>query len=131
MKKFLSSRSNSQLSIFASSSFFLFLLLSSTVLFQNCGGFTPLSVSNLASSIPQSGPAAHLTWDVKPGEQDSFSVEASLDTANFVEILKTDGNTGAAIIYGLSKNQVYYFRVRAINQAGASNYSTIITAKVP
>jgi predicted phage tail protein len=69
-----------------------------------------------------------LTWDDESDDEAGFIVEISLDGKNWKAIGAVGAGSTAARVYGLLRNHVYRFRVRAINDAGetsdASNAAT-------
>lgn len=69
-----------------------------------------------------------LTWVDESDDEAGFVVEISLDGKSWKAIGAVRAGSTAARVYGLHRNKVYHFRVRAINDAGetsdASNAST-------
>lgn len=77
------------------------------------------------------GPSLTLTWTDNSANEDGFRIERSIDGEEFVEI----GTVAADIIsytdVNLQPGRTYAYRVRAYNDAGASEYSNTATRTLP
>ena len=73
-----------------------------------------------------------ITWIDAPYNEDGYEIERSLDGINFsvLETLNTP-NVTTYIDESVSDNNDYYYRLRAFNQFGYSNYSDTVTVSVP
>ena len=76
-----------------------------------------------------------LTWRDMSDNEEGFEVEESIGSASdFFLVTTTAASIISENISELQTNQEYYFRVRAINQYGASEYSNnarVVTSEVP
>jgi phosphatidylinositol-3-phosphatase len=98
--------------------------------------------SNEASATPNAPPAApsnlaatavsksqiSLTWTNNDASATSISIERSTDRTRFTQVATIGGSVSSYLDTGLAKNKKYYYRVRAINGAGASAYSNTASA---
>ncbi len=89
--------------------------------------FAPAAApTNLAaSSIGRT--SLTLTWTDNSTNETGYEVERSTAGGAFTRIASLGANTTARTVTGLSSVTTYSFRVRAINQSGASAYSNTIT----
>lgn len=73
-----------------------------------------------------------LRWNAGTGQDsnfDHYSIERSLDGTNYNELAQTVSNT-SYIDSGLSEQTLYYYRVRAVDNAGkGSAYSSAVSAR--
>jgi hypothetical protein len=69
-----------------------------------------------------------LAWDAGDCNRDGFKIEQSIDGEHFTEV----GSVGATVTSyratGLARGTTYYYRVRAYNNAGESDYSNTASA---
>ena len=108
--------------------------------FQNCAKFeaSSLSLSSVDPSPPtkKAGPHLTLSWSTDPlSQQDSFVVEKSSDGVAYSS-LKTVSSSATSVSIdpaadGIVLGQKYYFRIKAVNSAGESLFSKIVSATVP
>jgi hypothetical protein len=87
----------------------------------------PNNPSNLTAAVVSSS-QINLTWADNSSDETGFKVERSADNNTFTEIATTAANAMAYSSTGLSANTTYYYRIRATNANGNSNYSNVISA---
>jgi peptidoglycan hydrolase-like protein with peptidoglycan-binding domain len=90
------------------------------------GATVPTAPSNFTTSTVSSTYAS-FTWDDNSDDEDKFIFDyiASTDIADFPGTVDDiDANAEAATTPGLTPNQVYTFRIAAVNTAGTSTYAT-------
>lgn len=80
------------------------------------------------STVAVSSSQINLNWTDNSTNEDKFIVERSLDSANFTEIGTVVSGINVFGNIGLSPSTRYYYRVKAANSAGDSNYSNIADA---
>ncbi len=71
----------------------------------------------------------NLAWTDASALEDGFRIERSANGSTWTQIGTVGRNVSAYASTGLSANKLYYFRVRAYNVAGASVYSSIVSAR--
>ncbi len=87
----------------------------------------PLAPTSLtAKTISKS--QISLNWQDSSNNEDSFRIERSRDGISFSEIATVGSNSTAYLSINLKSSTTYYFRIRAVNKAGTSPYSTIVKA---
>jgi len=98
--------------------------------------------SNEASATPNTLPTApnnltatavsksriDLTWTNNDSSATSVSIERSTNGTHFAQTATVGGAASSYSDTGLVKNKKYYYRVRAVNSAGASDYSNVASA---
>lgn len=89
--------------------------------------FLPASPGSLKAQRKTSAEVI-LTWSDESDNETGFVVERSSDGNNFAEIQTIDANSSGFTDSGLEATQRYYYRVKAINAAGASDYSLVAEA---
>jgi hypothetical protein len=67
-----------------------------------------------------------LSWSVTSPDQDGFSIERSTDGATFTVLATTTAFSRSYINSGLSSG-TYYYKIRAYNGLGFSQYATTVT----
>jgi hypothetical protein len=88
----------------------------------------PAAPSNFIAT-PVSSTQVNVSWSDNSNNEDSFLVEGSVDGVNFTpHVLANAGATSASII-GLQPQQSYIFRVRAVNNIGASAPSNLASTR--
>lgn len=65
-----------------------------------------------------------LTWTDNASTETGFKIEQSADGSTYTQIDTTTANIATYSITSLTCNTLYYFRVRAFNTGGNSDYST-------
>lgn len=88
----------------------------------------PLAPTNLTGQA--SSTIAVLNWTDNSSNEDTFRVEQSTDNLNFSEIGSTNLNIHNYYVYSLTPG-TYYFRVRARNIIGDSDYTNTATVVMP
>lgn len=87
----------------------------------------PNAPSNLAATAT-SDTQIDLSWSDNSSNETTFRVERSTDGSSFSEIGHTAANIVAYSDTGLTSGRTYYYRVRARNSAGDSDYSNTANA---
>jgi RHS repeat-associated protein len=87
----------------------------------------PAAPSNL-SATAVSGSQINLVWSDNSDNEENFIIEQSLDGTTFSQIASKDPNTTTASITGLMPATTYIFRVKSVNSAGPSAWSTTANA---
>ena len=90
------------------------------------GGTSPSTPSNL-SAISISSSQINLTWVDNSDNEDGFKIERKLIGGTYAEIKIVPANTTTYSDTGLKSNTTYYYRVRAYNSYGNSNYSNEVS----
>ncbi len=88
---------------------------------------TPIAPSGL-NSVSNSASTISLSWSDNSDNETRFTVERSTDGASFTEIANLGSGTISYTDSGLDAETTYYYRVRASNSAGASDYSNVSSA---
>lgn len=85
---------------------------------------TPVPPSNLSSSAISSSQVA-LSWNDNSNNETEFRIERKRTASgSWSQIASLGSNVRTYSDSGLSSNTIYFYRVRAANQAGVSGYST-------
>jgi hypothetical protein len=88
----------------------------------------PTAPSNLAASTI-SRSQINLTWKDKSTDETGFAIERSLNALSFTLVATVPANTTQFSDTGLAANRLYYYRVRAYNNAGSSSYTPIVSKR--
>ncbi|MEN8203319.1 MAG: fibronectin type III domain-containing protein [Bacteroidota bacterium] len=95
------------------------------------------SLSSYLNSVPASpdgliaggasGSSIQLSWNDRSANETGFEIERSVspDPGSFTLIHTTGANVSSYTNTGLEENTQYYYRVRAVNSAGPSLYTSI------
>ncbi|AYQ35577.1 fibronectin type III domain-containing protein [Runella sp. SP2] len=70
----------------------------------------------------------NLSWTDNASDETGFEIERSTDGTNFAKIADVGVNTTTYSNTGLVSNTRYWYRVRAVNSAGASSYTNVADA---
>lgn len=87
----------------------------------------PAAPSNLTAAAASST-QINLAWTDNSGNEDGFYIERSPNGTTYTQIASVGSNTTAYSSSGLTASTTYYYRVRAFNSIGASNYTTAASA---
>lgn len=90
----------------------------------------PNAPTNL-SAVAVSSSQIRLSWSDNSNNENAFKVYRSPDGVTFIEVAKPGPNMTTYTDPALTSNTVYYYRVRASNEAGSSAYTNIANAKTP
>lgn len=105
-------------------------IVPASVLFQNLVPVTlPAAPSDLAATSFSSS-RIDLTWTDNSSNETSFKIERATDAAFTQNLVTTTVGAGVTSFHaaGLSSSTTYYFRVRASNSAGDSDFTTASAA---
>jgi alpha-N-arabinofuranosidase len=70
-----------------------------------------------------------LAWKDNSSNEAGFKVERSLNNSTWTQIATVSANVVSYSNTGLSRNTLYYYRVRAYNTVGNSGYSNVASAR--
>ncbi|GAB3993387.1 hypothetical protein GCM10028807_28480 [Spirosoma daeguense] len=87
----------------------------------------PDKPTNLAA-VATSSTQINLSWTDASGNEEGFDIERSTDNATWVNPATVAANVTTYSVTGLTANTKYYFRVRAKNGAGQSDWSNVAEA---
>jgi len=90
----------------------------------------PAAPSNLQATV-LSDTAIRLTWQDNSNNEDGYKIERKIGAGGtYVEVSSISANTVNWNDTGLSDSTVYFYRMRAYNSIGNSNYSNEVNARV-
>jgi predicted phage tail protein len=87
----------------------------------------PAAPTNLTATAI-SGRKITLTWVDNSSNESGFKIERSTDGTTFSRIKTVGANVKTFTNTGLTSGRMYYYRVRAYNSAGNSDYSNTASA---
>jgi len=88
----------------------------------------PPAPTNLGA-VPTSTTQIYLTWTDASTNETGFQIErSSTSGSGFTLLFATNANTTSFTDSGLSPGNLYFYRVRAINALGQSNYTSEVSA---
>ncbi|MFH1227028.1 MAG: SBBP repeat-containing protein [Planctomycetota bacterium] len=88
----------------------------------------PSAVSNLTATVNNT--IITLSWQDNSNNEDGFKIERSTDGVNFSQIAVLGSDITTYSDEGLTLATTYYYRVRAYNENGYSEYSNGISATI-
>jgi regulation of enolase protein 1 (concanavalin A-like superfamily) len=95
------------------------------------GGTVPLAPGNLSAN-PWSNSQVELVWSDNSTNETGFVIERSTASAGpFAAVTTAAANTRRFVDSGLTSLTTYWYRVHAVNAAGASTDSNVANATVP
>lgn len=89
-------------------------------------GFNPAAPDNLTAQ-PLSSTQIALAWEDHSSNEAGFDIQRSTDNLQFNSIATTAPDVTQFVDNTLSGSTRYYYRIRAINQGGGSDYSKVVT----
>ncbi|MGA2138961.1 MAG: fibronectin type III domain-containing protein [Verrucomicrobiia bacterium] len=87
----------------------------------------PQAPSSLTATTVSSS-QINLSWADNSGNEDGFKIERSVDGTNFTQIAQVLPNTTTYRNTGLALGTTYFYRVRAYNRGGSSDFSNVANA---
>jgi RHS repeat-associated protein len=87
---------------------------------------TPAAPSNITATAV-SGSQINLAWLDNSDNEESFIIERSLDGTNYSQIASNSPGVTTASVTGLLPATLYTFRVKAVNGAGSSAWSSAVS----
>lgn len=90
----------------------------------------PQSPGNLTAT-PVSSTQIQLNWTDYASNESQFQVERSPTGSSYASIGSVGANIKTLTDSGLAVGSTYWYRVRAVNAAGASGYSNVASATTP
>jgi subtilisin family serine protease len=94
----------------------------------SCPPGPPIAPADLAAKVRGKSKIA-LTWKDNSNNENGFAIERRTDGTSFAEIDTIGANTISYVDTGVSPKTLYYYRVRAYNSNGNSNYSNTASAR--
>jgi hypothetical protein len=90
-----------------------------------------LTAQNVACTTNSNCLWAKLSWKDNSNNETNFELNRSTDQVNWECCWRTPTNVTTFTTGNLASRTLYYFRVRALDAAGASNWSSLATLKTP
>jgi hypothetical protein len=87
----------------------------------------PLAPSNLSATSVSSS-RIDLIWTDNSNNETGFKIERRTETGSYIEVATVSANVTTYIDTGLSESTTYYYRIKAFNGAGSSDYSNEASA---
>lgn len=94
----------------------------------SCPVGSPVAPTDLTAKVRGKNKIA-LKWKDNSNYEDGFAIERRTDDTSFAEIYKVGSNTTSYLNTDLQSKILYYYRVRAYNSYGNSNYSNTASAR--
>jgi titin len=94
------------------------------------GQVPPPAPTNLTATAVSSG-QVNLAWTDNASNEDGFRIERSTDGVTFTEVTTVAANAVSYADTSVSPAATYYYRVRAYNSAGDSDYTNVSSATTP
>ena len=88
----------------------------------------PLAPSNLAGAAA-GRTRVNLNWTDNANNETGFKIERSTNGIAFTQVGTANANATAYSNLGLTRNTLYYYRVRASNATGNSGYSNLVSVR--
>jgi hypothetical protein len=102
------------------------LLFADFSLYEGTGYTTPAAPSNL-KNVAASAKQINLSWSDNSNNEDQFRIEISTDGKAWQYYAPASNNATTYTTTPVSGSKQYYFRVRAENVTGNSDYSNVIS----
>jgi|GEM_PF-728713 len=94
-------------------------------------GNTPPAAPGSLTAAATSASQINISWSDNSDNETGFEIERSSDGTNFTSLASVAANTASYSNTGLSQLTTYYYRVRAVNTAAPSAYSSVANATTP
>ena len=122
--------------------FLLVMLFALFILLNSCGS-SDANLPTNPGSEEQSPPIApnnllafaislseiRLTWEDQSTNETGFQIFESVNNdSTFSMVEEVDANMETTVLYGKSREDDYYYKIRAINEYGTSNFSNVAEA---
>ncbi len=105
---------------------FILVILASCIPDNTLPPTTPNAPSNLNAEVISSS-EIRLTWEDNSDNEEGFKIERKSDSIDWNEIVAVNADTTTYNDTKLTFNTRYYYRVKAYNQGGESDYSNMIS----
>jgi hypothetical protein len=101
----------------------------STIAAYRQGAATPPQAPGNLNASPMSDDQINLQWTDNSSDESGFQLEQSTDGANWNAIATVGAGTSTYADNGLTASTTYYYRVRAYNSGGSSNWSNTVSGQ--